>query len=106
MLILEIYRKFKYGIRYSSESYISHLRKIGVGIGNRTTIFDPRSTIIDESRPWLIKIGDDVQITAGVTILTHGYDWSVLKGVYGEVLGSSGGWRSETTSSLECTVPF
>lgn len=91
MLILEIYRKFKYGIRYSSESYISHLRKIGVGIGNRTTIFDPRSTIIDESRPWLIKIGDDVQITAGVTILTHGYDWSVLKGVYGEVLGSSGG---------------
>ena len=91
MLILEIYRKLKYGIRYSSESYISHLRKIGVGIGNRTTIFDPRSTIIDESRPWLIKIGDDVQITAGVTILTHGYDWSVLKGVYGEVLGSSGG---------------
>lgn len=49
MLILEIYRKLKYGIRYSSESYISHLRKIGVSIGNRTTIFDPRSTIIDES---------------------------------------------------------
>lgn len=106
MFILEIYRKLKYGIRYSSESYISHLKKIGVGIGNRTTIFDPRSTIIDESRPWLIKIGDDVQITAGVTILTHGYDWSVLKGVYGEVLGSSGGWRLETTSSLECTAPF
>ncbi len=38
----------------------------------------------------MIKIGDDVQITAGVTILTHGYDWSVLKGVYGEILGSSG----------------
>lgn len=91
MLILEMYRKFKYGIRYSSDSYIKHLKKIGVIIGDRTTIFDPRSTIIDESRPWLIKIGDDVQITAGVTILTHGYDWSVLKGVYGEILGSSGG---------------
>lgn len=24
-------------------------------------------------------------------ILTHGYDWSVIKGVYGEILGSSGG---------------
>lgn len=23
-------------------------------------------------------------------ILTHGYDWSVLKGKYGEVLGSAG----------------
>lgn len=59
-------------------------------IGERTTIFDPKSTIIDETRPWMIKIGKDVQITAGVTILTHGYDWSVLKGVYGEVLGSAG----------------
>lgn len=36
-------------------------------------------THIDETRPWLVEIGDDVQITAGVTILTHGYDWAVLK---------------------------
>ena len=69
---------------------IKYLKKIGVHIGNRTTFFDPRSTIIDETRPWMISIGDDVQITAGVTILTHGYDWAVLKRVYGEVLGSSG----------------
>lgn len=90
MRIKNTFRKLKYGIRYTSESYISYLKKIGVTIGERTTIFDPRSTIIDETRPWMIKIGNDVQITAGVTILTHGYDWSVLKGVYGEVLGSSG----------------
>lgn len=31
-----------------------------------------------------------MQITRGVIILTHGYDWSVLKGVYGDILGSSG----------------
>ena len=53
-------------------------------------IFDPQTTIIDETRPWMIEIGNDVQITSGVTLLTHGYHWSVLKGVYGEVLGSSG----------------
>ena len=53
-------------------------------------IFDPQTTIIDETRPWMIEIGNDVQITSGVTLLTHGYDWSVLKGVYGEILGSSG----------------
>ena len=35
-------------------------------------------------------IGDDVKITAGVKILTHGYDWSVLSNVYDEMLGSSG----------------
>ena len=43
------------------------------------------------TRPWLIDIGKNVKITEGVTILTHGFDWSVLKGVYGDILGSSGG---------------
>ena len=31
-----------------------------------------------------------MEIIRGVTILTHGYDWSVLKGVYGGILGSVG----------------
>lgn len=91
MWLKKAFRKLKYGIRYDSKSYIDYLKRIGVEIGDRTTIFDPRSTIIDETRPWMIKIGNDVQITAGVTILSHGFDWAVLKGVYGEVLGSSGG---------------
>lgn len=90
MGIRSIIRRLKFGVRVDSKTYINYLRNIGIEIGLRTTIFDPQSTIIDETRPWMIKIGNDVQITAGVTILTHGYDWSVLKGVYGDVLGSSG----------------
>lgn len=73
-----------------SETYIKFLRKKGCKIGERTIVFDPKSTLIDLTRPWLIDIGNDVQITRGVTILTHGYDWSVLKKVYGDVLGSAG----------------
>lgn len=88
--IRNIYRKIRYGVRANSESYIRYLKTLGMRIGDRTIIFDPRYTLIDETRPWMIKIGDDVQITYGVTILTHGYDWSVLKGVYGEICGSSG----------------
>ena len=61
-----------------------------MSIGNNTIIYNPRNTIIDETRPWLIKIGDYVKITDNVTILTHGYDWSVLNVQYKEVLGSSG----------------
>ncbi|MBM6892853.1 acyltransferase [Enorma massiliensis] len=38
----------------------------------------------------MIEMGDNVSVTQGVTILTHGYDWSVLKGKYGDVLGSAG----------------
>ncbi len=74
-----------------SASYVRYLRNRGMKIGERVFIFSPNRTTIDTTRPWLIDIGDDVQITEGVTILTHGYDWSVLKGIYGDVLGSSGG---------------
>ena len=89
--IRDVYRRIRYGVKASSDSYINHLRSLGMTIGERCVIFDPMFTLIDETRPWMIEIGNDVQITRGVTILTHGYDWSVLKGKYGVVLGSSGG---------------
>ena len=91
--IKRIIKKFLYGYQADSNTYIKHLRECGMVIGERTTVFDPRTTYIDETRPWMIKIGDDVQITQGVTILTHGFDWSVLKGKYGDVLGSSGVYK-------------
>lgn len=83
-------KRLLYAHRGDQESFIECLRKGGAEIGERVCIFDPHSTIIDATRPFMLKIGDDVQITGGVTILTHGYDWSVLKGIYDEVLGSCG----------------
>lgn len=59
-------------------------------IGKNTVIYAPTKSSIDATRPWLVTIGENVKITEGVTILTHGYDWSVLKEMYGDVLGSSG----------------
>ncbi len=73
-----------------SEEFVAYYRKLGAHIGERTIVFEPTKTFIDVTRPWMISIGNDVQITRGVTILTHGYDWSVLKGLYGDVLGSCG----------------
>lgn len=90
MFIKEAVRKLIYHERRSSKSYIQHLRDKGASIGNGCEIFNPETVTIDGTRPWLITIGNNVQITRGVTILTHGYDWYVLKGVYGEVLGSGG----------------
>lgn len=89
--IRKLIRKCVYGVKADSKTYIDYLKGVGAKIGENTTIYVPTKTLIDLTRPWLIDIGDNVQITEGVTILTHGYDWSVLKGVYGEVLGSSGG---------------
>ncbi|EGT4138806.1 acyltransferase [Clostridium perfringens] len=90
MSIKSIIRKIILGNKCDSDSYIKYLRKIGMTIGEGTNIFAPNHSFIDDTRPFLIEIGKNVQITYGVTILTHGYDWSVIKGVYGDVLGSAG----------------
>ncbi len=90
MMIKNVLHKLFYGNKSDSDSYVKYLKKIGVQVGERVKIFAPMKTLIDETRPWMISIGDDVQITEGVKILTHGYDWSVLKGLYGDILGSSG----------------
>ena len=70
--------------------YIKRLRRLGCSIGDDVNFFGLPDVNIDVTRPWLITIGNHVNITRGVTILTHGYDWAVFKTLYGEVLGSSG----------------
>lgn len=91
MIIKLINRIKSIWCRRSAESFIPYLREQGMRIGEGTKIFaNPRNVFIDPTRPWLIEIGNDVQITSGVKILTHGYDWSVIKGTTGEVLGSAG----------------
>lgn len=64
-MLKSIVKRMIYRERYNSDTYIDYLRKLGVRIGVRTTVYDPRSTFIDPSRPYLIQIGNDVQITRG-----------------------------------------
>ena len=75
----------------SSDSWIKYLKNQGMKIGNGTAIIgNPFSVLFDTTRPWLTEIGENVIIAHGVTILTHGYDWSVLKAVYADINGSAG----------------
>ena len=90
MSLKQFVKKIVFKEKTNSKTYVDYLRSLGVRIGERVTIYEPRSNVIDVTRPWLIEIGDDVKITYGVTILTHGYDWSVLAGKYDTVLGSAG----------------
>lgn len=90
MRLRDVARKAIYGPKYSSDTYIEYLRSLGMVIGDDTVIYTPTRCEIDTTRPWMIEIGRNVSITEGVTILTHGYDWSVLKGRDGWVLGSAG----------------
>ncbi len=96
MSIKEIVKKIIRGHKYSSDTYISYLRSIGVKIGEDVTIYAPSKTTIDEQYPWMISIGNHVRITEGVKILTHDYAWSVFKCMniscdyVGSILGASG----------------
>ncbi len=76
------------GYRASSDSYVKHLRKIGVEIGEDVVLFRPYNTTIDMQNPHLLTIGNHVMITGPVTILTNDYGWSVIKRKYGEILGN------------------
>lgn len=84
------FKRLLLGPRADSASYIRYLRNRGMRIGEGTVIFEPESGLIDETRPWMVEIGRDVKIARGAVIMTHGYDWSVLRGAYGEVSGSCG----------------
>lgn len=83
-------RKKQLKERYDSNTYVKYLQSKGIRISDSARFFDPQSTTIDTQNPLMIKIGNHVRITRGVTILTHDYSWSVLAGVYGEVFGGVG----------------
>ena len=84
----KIVTRIIFGYRADSKEYIAHLKQVGARIGENVVIFNSRDTLIDERAPYMITIGNNVQITRGVVILAHDYGWSTLKAVYGDVLGS------------------
>lgn len=88
---MSLKNKIKYlilGYRATAETYIKYLRSKGVKVGENVKIFRPFNTTIDVQNPHLLTIGNDVQITGPVTILTHDYSWSVLKKKYGIIYGN------------------
>ena len=83
----------KFGIgnyRAYSDTYISFLRNKGIKIGTNVRIFQPKTVIIDYTRPSLLELGNNIYIAGGTSILTHSGDWFVLRNIYNEVIASSG----------------
>jgi len=58
---------------------VKYLRRKGVLIGNDVKFYNPPTNVVDLTRPYMISIGGKVKITNGVKILTHGFDWCVLR---------------------------
>lgn len=88
MTIKNILKKLIYGHKADSLSYVSWLKSRGMRIGENVTIYTPTKCSIDETRPFMIEAGNNVEITEGITILTHGYDWTAFKHYSGDCMGS------------------
>lgn len=76
--------------RTRSDRFIAWLRKQGMKIGQNVVFHQLNNIYVDTTRPSLITIGNDVHFSQNLTILTHGYDWVVLRNLYGDMLASSG----------------
>lgn len=72
-----------------SSDYVEWLRYHGIEVGEGTYFFGPANTEVDIQRPWMLHIGKYCKITSGVKILCHDYSRSVLRRVYGDVVGEA-----------------
>lgn len=93
--IKRAYRRIVYGKQITSEEYVAALRARGTQVGEDVHFYAPQTNLVDPCYPWMISIGNHVNITRGVIILTHDYSWSVLKRYHneldeGRIFGSSG----------------
>lgn len=83
--------KIKFLCRFTKPEEFSELLRLeGIKVGKGTIFYDPNSQTIDRQRPWMIKIGEYCKITKGTVILAHDYSRSVLRRVYGEIIGEAG----------------
>ena len=84
-----IIKKILYSYKSSSKTYVDYLRNIGVLCGDNINIFCPKDTHIDTNNPYLLEIGNSVNMTGPVTILTHDYSTSVLNRIDSKIYGKS-----------------
>lgn len=56
--------------------------------------------VLDDTRPYLLSIGDNTNITHGVSILTHDFSKCVLRQVYGQWIGEG----AETVIGNNCFI--
>ena len=66
----------------TAKGYAQWLREHGVVIGKNLRLFNHKSIRFDTTTPGLIMIGDNVSITADVSILTHDFCSSVFRQKY------------------------
>jgi len=74
----------------NSDVFCSYLRSKGIKLGENVNFRFPHNTTIDLTRPYLVEIGDNVDINDNFTILTHDFGTFVFRNLYSDFVPSSG----------------
>ena len=77
MQIKQVLKKAVYGVKSDSESYVEHLKAIGMEIGDDCVVFIGMNAIIERN----VKIGNNVIIGAGSVVTNDCKENSVFAGV-------------------------
>lgn len=76
--------------RRNSASYVKYLKDKGLRIGGGTIFRDPKSAIVDITRPSLVTIGENCCMNINFTLLTHDFTTRVFRNVGKRFINSSG----------------
>lgn len=86
-----IFHKYEYARAISSsERYITYLRKQGITLGTNCWFQAPETITVDNSRPFLVEIGNNCRFLRNFTLLTHDGTAKVFGPIWHEFLPSSG----------------
>ena len=76
--------------RKASYHFINLLRYKGVRIGEHVNFRSPATDCIDVTRPYMIEIGNNVDLNIKLTILTHDFGTYIFRNLYKDFVNSSG----------------
>ena len=80
-------RYLMYGPRSDTLTYVRRLNRLGARIDESLYMPAPELVLLDDTTPWLLEIGRNVGLAAGVRILTHDASWLMMKAREGVIRG-------------------
>lgn len=84
------FKKSRFWGIQTPERFVSYLKNNGVIIGERVNFRYPKTVTIDMTRPLLIQLGNDLDINANFSIMTHDFSSFVFRNHFKDFVPSSG----------------
>lgn len=84
------YRSTKFWGGQNSRNFVIYLRNNNIKVGNNVNFRYPKTVEIDVNCPSLVEFGDNLDINANFTVLTHDFATYVFRNLYHDFISSTG----------------